>query len=308
MRCPFLREAQVKSCQASTFRKQIVRTAVHTDDERCVSPDYVHCVAVKELHEELPSQSRCPFLQESLVQYCSAAPVAKFIPYSDSLLSRCGSSRHRYCDLYLTVARPQTQHRPLLQDSNDLWLPANLRFSHNHLWIDVHEDGTYQIGVDALLAFVFGSVERVTCLPQKGKGHPTALVSVHGQDYQVVFPVPLTVTGFNSNLRVDPGRLIDDPYGHGWIFEGNDAHQGDRNVTAAVARLMTGDEAVASARADLQRLSAFVQERTSRPDEQGNRVLNDGGLIGPDLFGCLPREEALELFHLFFSPYERLRN
>ncbi|MGA9117899.1 MAG: hypothetical protein WB699_00910 [Bacteroidota bacterium] len=307
MRCPFLREAQVKSCQASTFRKQIVRTAIQTDDERCVSPDYVHCPIARQLHEELPSQSRCPFLQESLVQYCSAAPVAKFIPYSDSLLSRCGNGRHEYCDLYLTVARPSVRDHNHPRETTDIFLPEHLRFTRNHLWIDVHDDGAFQIGIDALLAYVLGEIESVTYLPQKGISHPTAVLSAHGQDYHVVFPIPLVVSGFNSNLRVDPRRIIDDPYGRGWIFEGMDARLSEQKMAAALADLLTGSVVASWAQTDLQRVSAFVHDRTGRPDEHGVRVLNDGGLIGPDVLRFLAREEALELFNTFFSPYESLR-
>ena len=53
---------------------------------------------------------RCPYLREALVQYCEAAPVVQFIPYSDALLSRCQSGGHRLCDLYLSRAEPGRGH------------------------------------------------------------------------------------------------------------------------------------------------------------------------------------------------------
>ena len=308
MRCPFLREAQVKSCQASTFRKQIVRTAASVGDERCVTAEYVHCAAVKELHEELPSQTRCPFLQESLVQYCSAAPVAKYVPYSDSLLSRCGNGRHSYCDLYLAVARPSSRKTKRDVSVDEVFLPDNLWFTKNHLWIDFHDDNSFQIGIDALLAQMFGEIDSVTYLPQKGISHPTAVFSVHGQDFHVAFPLLLATSGFNSNLRVNPARIVNDPYGLGWLFEGMDSRPVDQKAALSSGSLMGALAARVWAKADLQRMTSFIHECVSRPDAEGVRMLNDGGTVGKDVFKHLSREESLQFFNEFFSSYASLRS
>ncbi|HTX99330.1 MAG TPA: hypothetical protein VMG09_04875 [Bacteroidota bacterium] len=308
MRCPFLREAQVKSCQASTIRKQIVRSAASASDERCVTAEYIHCAAVKQLHEELPSLNRCPFLQESLVQYCSAAPVAKYIPYTDSLASRCGGSRHRYCDVFLSVARPLGGRTERAEREGDVAIPDHLLYTRNHLWIDLHDDNSFQIGIDALLARVFGDIDGVTFLPQKGVGHPAAVFSVFGQDYQVVFPLNIRANGFNSNLRVNPSRCVRDPYGLGWVFEGIDASPFDQKSLTSDPCIMDAQTARDRAREDLQRISALVHEYAGRQEALGMQVLNDGGTVGPDVMKLLPRDEALQLFNEFFSPYASKRS
>ncbi len=308
MRCPFLREAQVKSCQASTIRKQIVRSATTLNDERCVSAEYVHCAAVKQLHEELPSQTRCPFLQESLVQYCSAAPIAKYIPYSDSTLSRCGGSRHRYCDVFLSVARPLGGKTDRAQSDDDVAIPDNLCYTRNHLWIDLHDDNSFQIGIDALLARVLGEIDCVTYLPQKGAALPTVVMSVYGQDYHLVFPLLLRANGFNTNLRINPARIVRDPYGLGWVLEGTDASPFDQDLLASDAAIMDARAARAWARADLQRISALVHEYAGNQDHRGVQVLNDGGTVGNDVMKFLPREEALQLFNEFFSSFASHRS
>ena len=107
MRCPFLREAQVKFCRASAYRKMIVRLAEQPEHERCSSREYVNCPAAKQHMEDRPSIDHCPFLHESLVQYCTAAAVTKYIPYTESVLSQCGTESHKYCELYLGLAQPQ---------------------------------------------------------------------------------------------------------------------------------------------------------------------------------------------------------
>ncbi|RPJ40234.1 MAG: hypothetical protein EHM19_14010, partial [Candidatus Latescibacterota bacterium] len=66
MRCPFLREAHVQSCQASPIRKQIVRSG-SSAGERCGTAAWRDCPAARELTEEHPSAGSCPFHAESLV-------------------------------------------------------------------------------------------------------------------------------------------------------------------------------------------------------------------------------------------------
>ena len=110
MRCPFLKDTQARFCEVSPFRKLILRTPEPEDHEKCSSPDYVRCPSFK-TRIGIPSvPGRCPFLREAVVQYCEAAPVVQFIPYSDALLSRCQSVGHHDCDLYLSRAEPGRDH------------------------------------------------------------------------------------------------------------------------------------------------------------------------------------------------------
>ena len=45
VRCPFLREEQVKSCQAAPFRKSLARSSATGEGERCTSADHATCPA-----------------------------------------------------------------------------------------------------------------------------------------------------------------------------------------------------------------------------------------------------------------------
>jgi hypothetical protein len=107
MRCPFLREAQVKFCQVAPSHKLILRMPQLVVHEKCTSADYITCPSARECHVDFPDQNRCPLLQESLMQYCAAAPVIRYLPYSEPLLSRCGNETHLSCDLYLAMADPE---------------------------------------------------------------------------------------------------------------------------------------------------------------------------------------------------------
>jgi hypothetical protein len=99
-RCPYLKEATVKYCKVSGFRKMIVQTPGQADGEKCSSEEYAACAVARQHGATLATESRCPFLQESRAQYCAAAPVTKFIPQSDARMSRCGSGGYPACELY----------------------------------------------------------------------------------------------------------------------------------------------------------------------------------------------------------------
>src|SRR5215475_13748639 len=93
MTCPILREAQVKYCQTAALRKLIPIARTGRAEEKCSTGEYANCSVfrAKGSPEGPAGEGPCPFLRESLMQYCAAAPVTKLVPYSESLLSRCGN-------------------------------------------------------------------------------------------------------------------------------------------------------------------------------------------------------------------------
>ena len=105
MKCPNFKEATVKYCRVSTFRKMIAQTPGQADYEKCSSEEYAACPVARQHGATFATESRCPFLQESQAQYCSAAPVTKFIPCSEAGHTRCDSEGYQTCELYLTHER-----------------------------------------------------------------------------------------------------------------------------------------------------------------------------------------------------------
>jgi len=110
MKCPLLIDTQVRFCEVAPFRKMIPRRPRPEDHEKCSSPDYVRCPSYKGRFGVRSEAGTCPFLREALVQYCAGAPVVRFIPYSDALLSPCQSEGHHRCDLYTSRAEPGHDH------------------------------------------------------------------------------------------------------------------------------------------------------------------------------------------------------
>lgn len=291
MKCQFLRETNVEYCGASGFRKMIAQSAVAAG-ERCTSPDHTNCAMFLKSGAPATGQRRCPFLTECSVQYCEAAPRQRFVPYSEPGVTRCGTSHHCYCDLFLGFAKP-AEVRPASTDE-EVHTPANLRYTSNHMWLDAAEDGTWHVGIDGLLARVLGTVSSISFVNTEGCHHPMAVATANGIDVQLMFPCRMKITGANLHLRHDPARLTASPYSYGWLFEGVEAERA-RNVR------ISGAEAAGWMHSELDLLSRFVHEEMHPPGMPA-----DGGTLEHGLMEHLDREQALRLFHEFFSPFARL--
>lgn len=314
MRCQFLREAQVKYCRASAYRKMIIRLAEQTENERCSSKEYIHCPAAKELLEENPSSSHCPFLQENLVQYCAAAAVTKYIPYTESVLSQCGTESHRYCELHLALAQP---HEPSpdgpaasgrgsshIFTVDDVKIPEGLSFTPNHMWIDIGSDGTCHIGIDAFLAKVLGAIDHVTFVTTKGFHRPSVSLSVNGVDLQFIFPVPMNIVRANTYLRTNPEKIIADPYSVGWLFETTE----EKNKKNRMEGLITGRQRTEWMTKEMARMTEYAHLLSYQPDVNGTVLMTDGGQFQSGLALKLNRAELLKLYNEFFSPIPMWNN
>jgi glycine cleavage system H lipoate-binding protein len=179
------------------------------------------------------------------------------------------------------------------EDADGLTVPGWLRFSANHMWLDVTDDGACHAGIDAFLCRVLGPIDRVTYVWQKGLHHPTAILTAAGVDVEIVFPNPLILTGCNLYLRANPSRISQEPYTGGWLFEGKPAPE-------TLDNLIQGAEAQAWMEQEQRRMSEYLQQADR---SNGTACLADGGLFVPGIAQRLDRERALALVHEFFSPY-----
>lgn len=286
MTCPFLREAAVKYCETAAFRKLIPLAAAGRADEKCDSAAHDSCPVFR-LQKQEAGSGACPYLRESLMQYCGAAPVARFVPYSESLLSRCGNAGFRYCELYLQMAHPE----PAAADTAAIATPEWLRYSPNHMWLDATDDGACHVGIDGFLSRALGAIEAVSYVWERGRRRPAVVLTAGGIDVEVVFPNPLLLTDCNRYLRADPSKLTTDPYTAGWLFEGTP-------VEGTLDRLMPGPEAAAWMEEEQRRVNEFLQ---SWPSGKAPAMC-DGGLFAAGVLSALDRGQALALVQEFFSP------
>jgi len=287
MTCPFLKEAQVKYCGTSAIRKLIPLAAAGNADEKCASAAHSACPVYRSQPAMETAVGSCPYLRESLMQYCGAAPVTRFVPYSESLLSRCGNDSFRYCELYLSMAHPR---RPA-EEVDGVALPGWLEYSANHMWLDVTDDGTCHAGIDAFLARALGKIDRISYVWLAGRHRPTAVITVGGTDLEVVFPNPFLLTKCNLYLRANPSPITAEPYTGGWLFEGVPEAETAKG-------LLRGPEACEWMEDEQRRMNEFLQQQHGQAG-----LAADGGLFAPGIARKLDREHLLSLFHEFFSPY-----
>lgn len=316
-RCPFLREAQVKSCAASGVRKLIVRLPDHAASERCSSAGYEQCPSAKQYRSDVVSTSHCPFLQESLVQYCSAAPVVKYIPYTESVLSRCGSGQHASCELFAAMAMAGAGTAPGNGSGRRAGsgsfeadgerpavtarYPERLWYAPNHMWLDTGPGFSWRIGMDSFFASVVGEVDRVEFPAKRGHRVPEVRVTAGGIAFTLSFPRTLLITEFNMYLLSSPSNILGDPYRTGWLFRGLDPGDGSPSERPAIADgLLPGREAGRWAAREEERMTAFVHDVRNRGEHAV--TMADGGRYQDRLFGCLEREQKRELVARFFGP------
>jgi glycine cleavage system H protein len=101
-------------------------------------------------------------------------------------------------------------------------IPADLRYSPDHLWVRRGTAGLVRVGVTDFAQRSLGDVVEVT-LPGLGEtlkagqacGDIESVKSVN----DLVAPVAGTVRARNDDLASAPEVVNTDPYGQGWMFE-----------------------------------------------------------------------------------------
>lgn len=300
MNCPFLKEAHVRTCAVAPVRKMLVEAPDLNLAGVCGSDAHTGCRVFQSRGED-GGQGACPYLDEQLVQYCSVAPVKKYIPYSESVMSRCGGNNYQYCSLYLALSQPGYAHQTA-GDSRDplvegIRVPRKLYYAPNHMWLNIGDNGSCHVGLDGFLSRLLGNLERISFVAAKGVRRPSVALTVEGMTWPLIFPNDILISNANLYLRSDPARLAADPYGAGWLYEGweapgQHAHDG----------LMTGDQAAEWMAQEMERLGCYVHNFVAGSQSELGAVLNDGGVPDAGLLNHLPPDELARLFNEFFSP------
>jgi hypothetical protein len=275
------------------MRKPIVEGIGAAPEEKCGSTAHLSCLLFQEREGTVAPTPRCPFLEEKLVQYCSAAAAPKYIPYNEPALTRCGDDTFRYCETYRAMAHPQRaglggRGAEIVIDG--ITVPERLYFAPNHMWLDSGESGVCHVGIDDLLVQVTGRVERISFTSERGVQRPTAVLTAQGVDWPMVFPRPMLIEHSNTYLRANIARA-----------EGREllAHE----PGTLMAGMIRGKEALGWMQEEIRRLNEFLHRLFARRQPAGAEVLNDGGGFVPGVAQYLQRDEVLQLFNAFFAPH-----
>jgi glycine cleavage system H lipoate-binding protein len=285
MQCPFLKETRVRWCRAAGIRKPVPESQSDDAACRCLDERFRACRWVSP--EARQSAPPCPHLEHELVQYCEAAPLTRYVPFSEPLLTRCGSSAHRYCDFYLDILRAA---RPPFTD-HEFAAPADLFYTRNHWWIDAQDDEMCHVGVDAFLARLLGDVERAGILTPRGVACPSVVFTCRGTDFTASFPAQILIEAANPHLRLEPRRILREPYSAGWLFRGR---MSEEHLAGLKGQLLTAPAAKKLMEEDARRVNETLQSLRAG---SAAPAMADGGLFEPGLLGLLEAEDAQRLFH-----------
>lgn len=100
-------------------------------------------------------------------------------------------------------------------------VPSDLRYSRDHEWARVGDDGLVTVGITAFAQDALGDVVFVQ-VPEVGAtvGGGDALAEVESTKSvsDIYAPLAGTVVAVNEQLADAPELLNQDPYGAGWIF------------------------------------------------------------------------------------------
>ena len=268
MACPFLKKGRAQYCHAVPARRLILEGSGVSGAGRCASPEYCRCDLVQK--DEL-GRERCPHLEEVHVQYCEASSPTKLIPFSESEFSSCADGGYRFCDSYLSLARPHGALAP----------PADFLFAPNHFWLAADVSGLCHIGIDAFLADVIANVDGVTFVTTHGTHRPVVALTVHGVEWPMTFPNPLLIQKVNGCLRSDPKRILADPYGSGWLFAGWELPERTRGA------LIGGHQAAAWHAEEKNLLAQEIHETLKLSCDGGTPVRGVGKLLSREQLVCL---------------------
>jgi len=101
-------------------------------------------------------------------------------------------------------------------------IPAELKYSKSHEWVQVHGDGTATVGITDHAQEALGDLVFVE-LPEVGRRvaveEACAVVESVKAASDIYSPLSGEVTQVNAELVDAPETINEDPYGAGWIFK-----------------------------------------------------------------------------------------
>ncbi len=99
---------------------------------------------------------------------------------------------------------------------------SNLKYSEDHEWLLVNEDGSVTVGISDYAQKQLGDVVYVE-LPEVGrrvgKDEDTAVVESVKAASDVKSPISGTVQAVNETLSDEPEKVNTDPLGEGWFLK-----------------------------------------------------------------------------------------
>lgn len=109
-------------------------------------------------------------------------------------------------------------------------LPENLRYTKDHEWVRLDEDGTAFVGITDFAQGELGDIVFVELDgegTELGEGDVFGTVEAVKTVSELYMPLAGTIKAVNADLESAPEAVNDDPYGEGWMIQIDPAEAGD---------------------------------------------------------------------------------
>jgi glycine cleavage system H protein len=170
-------------------------------------------------------------------------------------------------------------------------VPEFLYYHQGHTWVLPESEKVAKIGLDDFAQKLVGRIEALK-IPKMGEeivqGEKALRIEVGGKGIEMLAPLDGEVIDVNEEVLKDPSRLMEDPYGEGWLLRVYSP-----NLRSNLRNLLTGRLA--------RRWMDVVKENLfSRMDYNLGLVLQDGGIPVSGMAKSLDPENWDEIVKEFF--------
>lgn len=170
-------------------------------------------------------------------------------------------------------------------------IPYGFYLHKGHAWVRVEKGFEVRIGLDDFALRVLGPLDGIEA-PLIGKtleqNRADIIMRRGSNEAKVLSPVGGVVTSINPKLREKGNLANQDPYTEGWVLR---AHS--ENLRKDLQNLMLGSETKDFLKEEVDRLYQVIE------DEAGP-LAADGGLLGNDIYGNIPKVGWNRLVKLFY--------
>ena len=101
-------------------------------------------------------------------------------------------------------------------------IPANLKYTSEHEWVDVLPSGNVRVGITDFAQHALGDIVYVLT-PKIGESVRAGAVCGEVESTksvsEIYSPVNGTISAVNDGVVANPENINSGPYGDGWLFE-----------------------------------------------------------------------------------------
>lgn len=159
-------------------------------------------------------------------------------------------------------------------------IPQGYYLHEGHAWVKIEEGSAVRVGLDDFALRLLGPLENVEAplVGKQMKQNISQIVLKRGEKSAgVLSPVSGVVTDVNTRLREDGSLANKNPYTDGWVVRLHS--EGLRNE---LKDLYIGNESKEFMGKEISRLYDVIEE-------SGGLLNTDGGYLGEDIYGNMPR-------------------